>query len=104
MGRTAGKNQAAAEAVVTICASGPVVFQCPKGADGLFEVLRMGVDRLLQQSFTDRQIVLFDRGQGKCVQQLRPFDLGHGDDGQIVVPLRATGQNKVVLGGEPLNA
>ena len=50
--------------------------------------------------FAGRHIVLLDRGQGHGVQQLRALDLGHRHDGQVVVALRATGQNKVVLGGK----
>jgi len=44
-----------------------VVFKRPQAAHGGLKVLGVGVYRFAQQPAPDRDVVLFDRGQGKCV-------------------------------------
>ena len=70
--------------------------RCPpfKGAQGLgrrLEMLRMGVEGILQQTTPDLDIAAPDRGEGRRVQQLRTLDLGHLHQRQLVIALRRTG-------------
>jgi hypothetical protein len=65
-------------------------------------MLRAGVDRLPQKAPADRDIALLDRAERERVQQLRAFDLGHRDDGQVVIPLRGAREDEVVLGREQI--
>ena len=61
----------------------------------------MRFDGVFQQALAHGDVTLLDGGQRQCVQKFGPLGLRHLDDGKIVFALRTTGQNQVVLGGEP---